>query len=268
MGKSGRAFLALWFVAIAAFLLFPLGFLVPISLNASEILGFPPTSWSTRWYGALLFEPSWRNALVLSLQLAVVVTVIAVLVGVSAAVAIVRLQGMRGRLLYGLAVGPLIVPGIVLALGVFMVFARVGFLQNFVALALAHAVVATPFVIIVVVAALRNVDETITRAARVSGAGPLRSFVLVTVPALRPALLSGAMFAFFASFDDLLITMFVGGTMETLPMRIWNDLNLRLDPTVAAAACMMVAMSVVGLAVAELARRAGERLVRLGDRHE
>jgi putative spermidine/putrescine transport system permease protein len=267
MGKIGRSILCAWFIAIAVFLLFPLGFLVPISLNASEILGFPPQNWSLRWYGALLFEPSWHNALLLSLKLAAVVTVLSVLVGVAAAVAIVRSTGAGGRLLYGLSVAPLVVPGIVLALGIFMVFARAKLIQNFFALAVAHAVVATPFVVVVVVAALRNLDETINRAARVSGAGPLQAFLLITVPALRPALLAGAMFAFFASFDDLLITMFVGGAMETLPMRIWNDLNLRLDPTVAAAACMMVAMSVVGLGLAEFARRAGDRLLRTGADH-
>ena len=99
-------------------------------------------------------------------------------------------------------------------------------------------------------------------AARVLGAGPWRSFMLVTLPALRPAILAGAMFAFFASFDDLIITLFVSGAIETLPLRIWNDLNLRLDPTVAAAACVMVAMSMVGLGIAEIARSAGLRRLR------
>lgn len=265
MGRALRLLLALWFAAVALFLLFPLGFLVPLSLNASEILGFPPTAWSLRWYGVLFFDPTWRNALLLSLKLACVVTAISVAVGVAASLAIVRYRIGGARFLYGLSVAPLVVPGIVLALGLFMVFARARLLQSFAALALAHAVAATPFVVVVVVAALRNLDETIDRAARVMGAGPFTAFRLVTLPALRPALLAGAMFAFFASFDDLLITMFVAGSMETLPLRIWNDLNLRLDPTVAAAACVMVAMSLAGLALAETARRAGERALRQGE---
>jgi putative spermidine/putrescine transport system permease protein len=112
-------------------------------------------------------------------------------------------------------------------------------------------------VVVVVAAALRNLDETVERAARVLGAGPFTTFRLVTLPALRPAMIAGSMFAFFASFDDLIITMFVSGALETLPLRIWNDLNLRLDPTVAAAACVMVGMSVVGLGLAEVVRSRG-----------
>src|SRR5690606_23070987 len=175
------------------------------------------------------------------------------------ALALVRHQIPAAAWLYGLSIAPLIVPSIVIALGLFMLFARLQWLESLPTLVLAHSVVAVPYVVVVVSAALRNLDETVERAARVLGAGPWRTFFLVTLPALRSSILAGGMFAFFASFDDLIITMFVSGALETLPLRIWNDLNLRLDPTVAAAACVMVAMSMVGLGIAEFARKANLR---------
>lgn len=257
-----RIALALWFCAVIFFLLFPLVFLIPLSFNESEILSFPPSTWSLRWYRVLFTDASWSGALWLSVKIGVLVTILSVAIGTASALALVRHRLPGAGLLYGLAIAPLIVPGIVIALGMFMLFARLKWLESLTTLVLAHTVVAVPYVIVVVSAALRNLDETIERAARVLGAGPWRSFLLVTLPALRPAILAGAMFAFFASFDDLIITLFVSGAIETLPLRIWNDLNLRLDPTVAAAACVMVAMSMVGLGIAEIARSAGLRRLR------
>ncbi|KFC66072.1 ABC-type spermidine/putrescine transport system, permease component I [Bosea sp. LC85] len=254
-----RIGLAIWFGLVIVFLLFPLLFLGPLSLNASEILSFPPQQWSLRWYRALFTDPSWSGALWLSFKVAILVTVISVAVGTAAALAIVRHRVRGSAWLYGLSIAPLIVPGIVIALGMFMVFARLKWLESLPALVLAHSVVAVPYVVVVVSAALRNLDETVERAARVLGAGPWQTFHLVTVPALRSSILAGGMFAFFASFDDLIITLFVSGALETLPLRIWNDLNLRLDPTVAAAACVMVAMSMAGLGIAEFARKANLR---------
>ncbi|MCZ0736241.1 ABC transporter permease [Phreatobacter sp. AB_2022a] len=254
-----RMGLTAWFAAVIVFLLFPLIFLVPLSLNESEILSFPPQRWSLRWYQALFTDPSWSSALWLSLKVAVLVTIVSVVVGTAAALAIVRYRLPGASSLYGLSVAPLVVPGIVIALGMFMVFARLQWLESLTTLVLAHCVVAVPYVVVVAAAALRNLDETVERAARVLGAGPWKTFLLVTLPALRPAVVAGAMFAFFASFDDLIITMFVSGAIETLPLRIWNDLNLRLDPTVAAAACVMVAMSMAGLGFAEIVRSRGLR---------
>lgn len=249
-----RRLMTIWFWAVVLFLLFPLLFLGPLSLNESEILSFPPKVWSFRWYRVLFTDASWSGALWLSVKIAVLAMALAVVIGTAASLAIVRYRLPGAKLLYNLSVAPLIVPGIVVALGMFMLFARMKWLENFTMLVLAHTVVAVPYVVVVVSAALRNLDETIERAARVLGAGPFRAFFLVTLPALRAPILAGAMFAFFASFDDLLITLFVAGALETLPLRIWNDLNLRLDPTVAAASSVMVLMSMVGLGLAEFTR--------------
>jgi putative spermidine/putrescine transport system permease protein len=262
-----RRLIAVWFWIVILFLLFPLGFLAPLSLNESEVLSFPPQSWSVRWYRVLFTDASWSGALWLSVKIAVLVMVLSVAAGTAASLAIVRYRLPGAKLIYGLAVSPLVVPGIVVALGLFMLFARMRWLENFTMLVLAHCVAAVPYVVVVVTAALRNLDETIERAARVLGAGPWRTFFLVTLPALQAPILAGAMFAFFASFDDLLITMFVSGALETLPLRIWHDLNLRLDPTVAAASSVMVVMSIIGLGLAEFARHRHARKLRAETDH-
>ncbi len=265
--RLAHRLVAVWFWAVVLFLLFPLIFLGPLSLNNSEILSFPPRDWSLRWYRVLFTDASWSDSLWLSVKIAVLVMVLSVAVGTAASLSIVRYRLPGAKLLYALAVSPLVVPGIVVALGLFMLFARMRWLENFTMLVLAHTVAAVPYVVVVVTAALRNLDETIERAARVLGAGPWRTFALVTLPALQAPILAGAMFAFFASFDDLLITMFVSGALETLPLRIWNDLNLRLDPTVAAASSVMVLMSMLGLGLAEFTRYRHMRKLRMEANH-
>jgi putative spermidine/putrescine transport system permease protein len=154
-----------------------------------------------------------------------------------------------------LMVAPLILPTVILALALYILFLRWRWVDNALALTAAHAVIALPYVILVVSTALKGFDITIERAARILGAGPVRAFVSVTLPYLMPSLFAGGLLAFFASFDELIVTMFVSGGLETLPVRIWNDLKLRLDPTVAAVACMLIVVSVAGMGLAEYFRQ-------------
>lgn len=253
-----RRLLALWFALVVAFLVLPLLMLFPISLSPTQFLRFPPEGLSLRWYQVFFTDRSWVEATWLSLKVGGAATLLSLVFGTTAALAIVRGRFPGRQLLYGMMIAPLIVPTVILALGLFIVFAKAKLLENFAALALAHAVIAMPYVVLIVSAALRNLDPTLERAARVLGAGPLRAFRHVTLPAIAPALFASGLFAFFASFDELVITHFVSGAMETLPLRIWNDLNLRLDPTVAAVACLLILLSVLGMGIAEAMRRRAE----------
>lgn len=252
--------LAAWFALVVGFLVLPLLMLFPISLSPTQFLRFPPEGLSLRWYQGFFGDRSWVDATWLSLKVGAAATILSLLLGTAAALAIVRGRFRGRQLLYALMIAPLIVPTVILALGLFIVFAKARLLENFAALVLAHTVIAMPYVVLIVAAALRNIDPTIERAARVMGAGPLAAFRHVTLPAIAPALFVSGLFAFFASFDELVITHFVSGAMETLPLRIWNDLHLRLDPTVAAVACMLILLSVLGMGIAEaMRRRAGAK---------
>ncbi len=252
-----RWLLAAWFGLVVIYLVFPLLMLVPISFSPTQFLRFPPEGFSLRWYRTFFTERSWVEATWLSVQIGTATTILSLVLGTGAALAIVRGEFPGRRLLYGLMIAPLIVPSVILALGLFLILARAKLLENMAALIAAHTAIALPYVVLIVGAALRNVDQTVERAARVMGAGPLSAFRHVTMPAIAPALFAGGLFAFFASFDELVITYFISGAIETLPLRIWNDLNLRLDPTVAAVACLLILVSVIGMGGAEMLRRRG-----------
>lgn len=250
-----RMVFGLWFALVGLFLVFPLLMLVPISVSPTQFLRFPPEGFSLRWYATFFIERSWVESTWLSIQIGAAATVLSLGFGTAAALAIVRGNFPGRRLLYGLMIAPLIVPAVILALGLFLVLAKAKLLESMPALIAAHTVIALPYVVLIVAAALRNLDQTLERAARVMGASPLGAFRHVTMPAIAPALFAGGLFAFFASFDELVITYFISGAIETLPLRIWNDLNLRLDPTVAAVACLLILVSVVGMGGAEWLRR-------------
>ncbi|MFV7869545.1 ABC transporter permease, partial [Enterococcus faecium] len=150
-------------------------------------------------------------ATLLSLRIGIGATMISLIVGTLAAVALVRGQFVGRGLLMSLMVAPLILPTVILALALYILFLRWRWVDNALALTAAHAVIALPYVILVVSTALKGFDITIERAARILGAGPVRAFVSVTLPYLMPSLFAGSLLAFFASFDELIVTMFVSG---------------------------------------------------------
>lgn len=254
-----RPVLAVYFVALVLFLILPLIFLVPISLTESQFLEFPPRSLSLRWYAAFFEDPTWVRAALLSFRVGIGATIISLVAGTLASVALVRASFPGKGLLTAIFIAPLILPTVVLALALYIVFLRYRLVDNVWALTAAHSVVAIPYVVLLVSASLRRFDTTIERAARVLGAGPIKAFMLVTLPYLVPSMFAAGVLAFFASFDELIITLFVSGGAQTLPVRIWNDLGLKLDPTVPAVAVMLTMLSIVGMGIGELIRRRNER---------
>ncbi|MCC7273404.1 MAG: ABC transporter permease [Alphaproteobacteria bacterium] len=254
-----RVLLGIYFAIGVAFLVLPLALVVPISLTDSQFLQFPPQRLSLRWYREFFVDESWVRATLLSLQVGLGATAVALVAGTLAAVAIVRGSFPGRRLLHALLVAPLILPSVIVALGLFILFLRWKWVDSVPALIFAHAVGAIPYVVLIVSASLRSFDTTLERAARVLGAGPLRAFLNVTVPYLGPSLFAASLLAFFASFDELIVTLFVSGGLQTLPVRIWTDLTLRLDPTVAAAASMLIVVSVAGMSIAEYFRQRNVR---------
>ncbi|UYV37398.1 ABC transporter permease [Rhodobacteraceae bacterium D3-12] len=253
-----RRLLALHFWLVVLFLLAPLIFLVPISLGESQFLEFPPKQLSLKWYREFFQQESWMEALSLSFRVGLGATALSVIIGTLASVALVRGSFPGRGILTALFIAPLIVPTVVLALGLYMIFLRWQIVDNALALTLAHAVVALPYSILLVSSSLRSFDMTIERAARTMGAGPFKAFMLITTPHLAPSIFAAAVLSFFASFDELIITLFVSGGQQTLPVRIWNDLSLKIDPTVPAAAVMLTAVSALLMFAGEMVRRRNE----------
>ncbi len=247
--------LASYFWLIVAYLMFPIFIVIPISFSNSEFLEFPPKTLGLRWYEAYFSNPVWVEATLLSLKVALLASALATLVGTMAVVFLERRAFRLKGLLVTTITAPIIIPHIFIALGVFILAARLGFDDSSLALAGAHATIALPFVVLIVGAAARQLDPTIERAARVLGAGPLRAFWAGSLPSLLPAIVAAAVFSFFVSFDELIIAEFLMSSRETLPMRIWADLRLEVSPTVAAVSAILIVATTVAMVGAEILRR-------------
>jgi putative spermidine/putrescine transport system permease protein len=249
--------LALWAVSLAVvvFLLAPILVIVIVSFDQSALFQFPPGAWSLRWYRALWHSRDWREAFALSFWLASGVTALSLLLGVPAAYGLARSRFRGKRLVEFFLVSPMVVPVIVLAIALYMLFAPLGLIGRPAGLLLAHTVLALPVVIVIVGAAFRRADRAVDLAARACGASFPRAFWHVSLPAVRPALLSAGAFAFLTSFDEVVLALFLGGpNTATLPKRIWEAVKFELDQSLTAVSTLLVALTLLALLVAEVGR--------------
>jgi ABC-type spermidine/putrescine transport system permease subunit II len=247
----------LWLVsgAVLAFLVLPSVIVVGMSFSGARFLEFPPRALSLRWYAAYWSDGAWLEATARSVEIALLVTVLAVVIGTLASVAVVG-RGVRARgALRALIISPLIVPSIVLALGIYSVYAPWRLTGTTAGLVAAHTVLALPFVLLNVSAVLYKVDVNLERAARISGAGPVRAFLFVVLPLIWPGIASGSIFAFLTSFDEIVIAMFVSGSAPTLPRLMFEGIQFELNPVVAAVSTQLIVVSTGALLTATWLRQ-------------
>jgi ABC-type spermidine/putrescine transport system permease subunit II len=245
---------------LLTFLVAPIVIVMATSLNSSTFMMFPPRDISLHWYQNFFASDHWVQPALLSLRVAVVVTIFSTLLGTLAAIGLVR-GSFRGRVaLEMFLLSPMVVPIVVLALGLFFLFSSAHLLDRPMALYLGHTIVATPLVIILVRAGLRTADPAMERAARSLGANAWRTMRHVTLPAIRESIITGAIFSFLVSFDEVVIAIFVGGpSATTLPKQMWESIRFEIDPTLTAIASMLTLLAVAVLVSAELIRRDGSR---------
>lgn len=254
MERAGRFGLAIYFVLVMVFLLLPMLLVVPMSISETRYLKFPPSGFTLQWYEVFFASQSWLDATRRSLLIALSSAFVATILGTLAALVLSR--GHRGSWLISIAfLGPQVAPVIILALGALLVFSRLNLYGSIPGLVLVHALLALPFVVTLVSGSLRQNGDTLAKAARVLGARPHEAFLHVTFPTIRPAVMSSAIFAFFISFDELVIALFVMGRNETLPMRIWADVRQDLTPVVAAVATLLIIATMVAVMLSELVRQ-------------
>ncbi len=260
----GRRALSLYCSLVAIFMLLPTLVVVPVSFTAARSLRFPPTEWSTKWYEKFFTDEAWRLATVSSLRIGLLVTVLATALGTMAAVAIARSNARWVLATRGFLLAPMIVPGVVVAIGIYYLFLRWRLTETTLGFVLAHTMLAIPIVVITVTASLRTFDYQLVRAASSLGAGPLTSFRRVVLPLILPGVLSGALFAFLTSFDESIVALFLSGPgLRTLPIQIYLSVTSALDPTIAAASTLLLLLTtslllVVGV-VSHFRRRTGSR---------
>lgn len=234
--------------AILVFMLAPLAVVVGASLSESQFISFPPGELSLRWYGAVLGDTAYLDAAGTSLTLALLTTATATLVGTPAAIAIARRRFRGAEALSGLFLSPLILPTIIFAIGLLIVFSRYAGGPSFVALWLGHSVITLPYVVRTVVAVLADSDPALEEAARTMGAGPLQRYWYVVLPQAASGIAAGAFFAFNISFDEAVVALFLRSPgLETLPLRIYGQLEFSPDPSVAAVSTIMMLLTVLAL---------------------
>ena len=256
-----RILLSIYFAFVALYLLTPLLIVIPISFVDSRFLQFPPESLSLRWYRNYFEDSDFLDATILSFIIGVPASLIATTLGTLAALGLTRTRFFGKGIVYALMISPIVVPAIIVALALFLLFAQLDLIGSNFGLILAHSILAMPFSVLIVSATLEHFDTTLERAARVHGAGPIRTFWYVTFPAIRPAVFASAIFSFFISFDELIVALFVMSGQQTLPVRIWQDLRFEIDPTVAAVASILIALTTIGIGLGTLLQtRATQRL--------
>lgn len=238
-------------VLISIWLILPLAMIIPISFSSEDSFRFPPQSWTLQRY-ANLADPMWMDALVNSLTIAVLVALISGVIGTLAAFAITRSRSRLMSLVRVLVLAPQIMPVIIVGLGMYLVFLRWHLNGTLLGFVLAHAALALPFFVIPVAGALETFDRSLERASSSLGAGPLQTFFQVTLPVIRPAVLSGLFLSFLASFDELVIALFLQSpSFLTLPVLLYRRTTDTIDPTIAAVATVQL-LFVAGCVVVAL----------------
>ncbi|WP_431324315.1 ABC transporter permease subunit [Rhizobium sp. YTU87027] len=226
---------------VVMFLLAPLAIIYILSFSSSPFLIFPPPGFSLQWYEKFLTDPDWRGALFQSFKVGAIVAFLALLTGTMASFALVRAKLVWKRVIFLLVIAPLMLPIILLALGLYLSTAKLGLLGSFPGLIIGHLLVCAPYTVVVLVPALRGLDRNIEHAASTLGAPPHLVVRKITLPLLLPAFMAAWLMAFLQSFDELLITLFLlGRQTQTLPIKMWSDIRIQLDPTLSAASSVIV----------------------------
>ena len=207
---------------IFAFLVIPILVIIPLSFNSEPYFTYPMPGFSLRWYAEFFNSPQWLLGLKNSIIVGVFATLVASFLGTLAALGMHRAEFPGKAAILGILISPIIVPIVITAAGMFYFYSRIGLTGSLAGLVFAHATIGVPFVIITVSATLAGFDNNLVRASASLGADPVRTFFKVTMPIILPGIVSGGLFAFITSWDELVIAIFLAGSEEhTLPRRMW-----------------------------------------------
>ena len=259
----GRPLLGALVLAVCAYLVIPTLIVVPISFTQTEYITFPPKGFSLRWYETFLGQGAWRSSTLNSLLIASASALLATVIGTLAALGLKKFPASVARLAIWIVLLPMIVPTIIMAVALYGAFAPLGLIGTKFGLILAHALLSLPFVVINVSAVMQKMDWRMVDAARSLGASPLIAFRKVTLPAIMPGVITGLVFAFVTSFDEIVVALFISGIDSvTLPVQMWNGIRFEISPAVAAASSLLLLLTILALAaygaVGRLSRRQAE----------
>ncbi|EKV31287.1 Spermidine Putrescine ABC transporter permease component potC [Caenispirillum salinarum AK4] len=253
---------------IFLFLIGPILVIIPLSFNAEPyftfteaMLSFDPAGYSFRWYEDFFTSDEWLRSIRNSFIVAIFSTILATVLGTIAALGLSSRFMPYRSLVMAILISPMIVPLIISAAAMFFFYSKIELAQTFVGVILAHTALGIPFVVITVTATLTGFDHTLTRASASLGADPTRTFFRVILPLVTPGVISGALFAFITSFDEVVVVLFLAGPEQrTIPIQMWSGIREQISPTILAVATLLVLLSITLLTLVELLRRRSERL--------
>ena len=273
---------------IFLFLILPILVVLPLSFNVEPYFSFTPgmlaldlEAFSLRWYKDILrngmaapdaplnlawFADTWNNAQWMrairnSFFIGICATLLSTALGTLAAIGLSRSEMPYRRLIMSILISPMIVPLVITAAGMFFFYSKIQLSQTYIGVIMAHAVLGTPFVIITVTATLVGFDKSLVRASNSLGAGPIQTFFKIQMPLIIPGVISGGLFAFITSFDEVVAVLFLASPEQrTIPRQMWSGIREQISPTILAVATLLVLLSIILLTVIELLRRRSERL--------
>lgn len=250
------------------FLIAPIVIIVPLSFNSvpyfsftPEMLALDPAGYSTKWYEDFFTNPNWLGAVKNSFIIAIFATLISTTLGTIAALGLSRSEMPYKSVIMAILISPMIVPLIISAAGMYFFYTKIGLAATHFGVILAHAALGTPFVVITVTATMVGFDHSLTRAAANLGASPTTTFFKVIVPLILPGVISGGLFAFITSFDEVVVVLFVASyEQRTIPWQMFSGIREQISPTILAVATLLVGISILLLSSLEWLRRRNERL--------
>ena len=252
------------------FLIAPLFVILPLSFNAEQYIHFSakmlaldPEGFSLRWYEDMIYgtKNPWGLATKNSLIIAFFATIGSTILGTVAALGLSSRHMPYKGIIMAVLISPMIVPLIISGVAIFFFMAKAGLAATHTGIVLAHIILGTPFVVITVTATLSGFDHSVTRAAASLGSNPVNTFMKITLPLILPGVISGGLFAFVTSFDEVVVVLFLAGLENTtIPIQMWTGLREQLSPTILAVATCLIILSTLILVTAELLRRRSERL--------
>jgi len=260
VARKSMGRLPLWIVSmtVLAFLCIPAFFVIPVSFTEEGFLGWPPRGFSLQWYEQILQSEAWAAAASRSFLVASASALLGMSIGVPAAFFLVRRQFFGKAAVFAFLVSPIIMPNIIIAVALFYLYAKLGLVGTNLGLILGHTILAIPYVVITVMAILKNYDHRLDQAAWTLGANKWQTLTRITLPLLSAGLIASFMFAFIISFDELTISLFVtGGEVTTLPKKMWDDALMRVSPLLAAVAALLLAFMTLVILLSEYIRRRG-----------
>lgn len=261
--RKGGGRIAIWAVALLmmGFLALPALFVIPVSFTEASFLSWPPRGFTLKWYQALIETPVWIDAAVRSFIVAILASSLGMLFGVPAAFMLARSSFAGKGAVFAFLVSPIIIPNIFIAVGLFFFYAKIGLIGTTIGLVLGHTVLAIPYVVITVLAVVKGYDQNLDMAAFTLGANRKQTLYRVTLPMIRSGMIAAFMFAFIISFDELTIALFVtGGEVTTLPKQMWDDALLRVSPSLAAVATLLLLFMTVFILLTEIMKRRAAKL--------